>query len=60
MNHLKINEPKDGKCGYLAFFNNKIAEVYADTAYQARLKAVTYFKPAKSKQHMVHVQCAQP
>jgi hypothetical protein len=51
----KINTPADGKCGYMAFYNGKKAEVWADTLSDAKERAVAYFKPAKSKRHMVSV-----
>lgn len=41
--------------GYLGYYNDKEVVIYADTSYAAYLKAVAHFKPAKSKQHMVHV-----
>lgn len=41
--------------GYKAFYGNRETEVWADTAYQATMKAIEYFKPAKSKKHLVHV-----
>lgn len=40
---------------YKAFFNGKTLEIKADTSYQAQVKAIELFKPAKSKQHMVSV-----
>lgn len=45
--------------GYIAFYNGKKEEVFAETAYQAQLKAIDIFKPAKSKRHMVHVVLAE-
>jgi hypothetical protein len=59
MNRPKINTPADGKCGYIAFFDGRSAEVWADTSLQAKERAVAYFKPAKSKKHMVHVAIAE-
>ena len=41
--------------GYKAFFNGKETEVTADTSYEAQQKAIEFFKPRKSKAHMVHV-----
>lgn len=55
----KINTPADGTCGYLAFFNGKQAEVWANGLYEAKQKAVAYFKPAKSKVHMVSVHLCE-
>ena len=45
--------------GYIGFFNDKRIEVYADSLYGAKLKALEIFKPAKSKAHMVHVHLAE-
>ena len=41
--------------GYKAFFNGKEADVYADSLYGAKLKAIAHFKPRKSQAHMVSV-----
>lgn len=54
-----VNTPADGKNGYVAFFNGKQADVYADTSFQATERAKAFFKPAKSKAHMVHVVLAE-
>lgn len=40
---------------YAAFFNGKEMVVKAQTSYLAYKCAVAFFKPAKRKQHMVHV-----
>lgn len=40
---------------YMAFFLGRTTKVEAITSYEAQQKAVLIFKPAKSKQHMVHV-----
>jgi len=40
--------------GYIFYFGNKQVEITADGMYAAKLKAIAHFKPAKSKQHMVH------
>jgi hypothetical protein len=45
--------------GYVAFFNDKRTEVYADSLYQAKQKAITHFKPRKSQEHMVSVVLAE-
>ena len=45
--------------GYVFFYNDKRVEVTADTLYAAKLKAVAYFKPPKSKAHMVHGMLAE-
>lgn len=55
----QINKSSDGDTGFVAFYNGKEAEVYANTSLQARDLAVTFFKPPKSKKHMVHVMVAE-
>jgi len=37
-----------GKNGYIAFYKNKKCEVYADTSYEAQLKAAKKLKAKKS------------
>lgn len=44
--------------GYIAFYNNKTWELYADSLYEAKEKAIAYFKVPKSKQTMVSVVLA--
>jgi hypothetical protein len=50
-----INTKQPGDCGYIGMFNGKQIEFYAPSLYKAKEKAVTYFRPARSKEHMVHV-----
>lgn len=46
--------------GYKAFAHgNRTADIYAETAYAAQLKAIELFKPPKSKRHMVHVHLCE-
>ncbi len=45
--------------GYKAFYNGKELEIYADSLYGAKLKAIEQFKPSKSKIHMVHVHLCE-
>lgn len=45
--------------GYIAIYNGKQVEVYAEGLYQAKLKAIEELKPPKSKQHMVIVMLAE-
>ena len=45
--------------GYKAFFNSKTADVYADSLYAAKLKAIELFKPRKSQAHMVSVMLCE-
>ena len=55
----QINDKSAGNCGYVAYFLGKEAEVYANTKLAALDLAVSFFKPAKSKRHMVHVMLAE-
>lgn len=43
---------------YVAFYNGKQTTIQAESIYSAKLAAVQYFKPPKSKQHMVSVVLA--
>ncbi len=45
--------------GYIAIYNGKSVEIYAESLYQAKLKAIKELKPPKSKQHMVSVMLAE-
>ena len=45
--------------GYIAFYNGKQHELYADTLLEAKDKAIQHFKPPKSKKHMVSVMLAE-
>ena len=45
--------------GYIAFYSGKTTEIYAESIYQAKLKAIEHFKPRKSQQHMVSVILAE-
>ena len=45
--------------GYICFYNNLRHEVYAASLYAAKIAAIAYFKPPKSKAHMVNVMLAE-
>lgn len=45
--------------GYVAFFNGKREEIYAETLYDAKQKAIAIFKPRKKQEHMVSVMLAE-
>lgn len=45
--------------GYIAFYNGKQAELYAETSYAAYSQAVDHFKVPKSKRSMVSVVLAE-
>lgn len=49
----------DKRYGYIAFFNDKRHELYADSLYAAKLEAIKHFKPRKSQEYMVHVHLAE-
>jgi hypothetical protein len=56
---MAINTKNPGDCGYVFFYNGKRIELYAPTLLAAKEKAVEYFKPPKSKKHMVHGMIAE-
>jgi len=41
--------------GYIAYYNQRRIEVYAETSYRAQQDAVARFRAPKSKRHLVHV-----
>jgi len=45
--------------GYIAFYNGKRIEIYAETKAQANEKAQGIFSPPRSKKHMVTVVLAE-
>jgi predicted Fe-Mo cluster-binding NifX family protein len=45
----------EGKNGYIAMYKNKQIEVYANTSYEAQLKAAAIFKAKKSYQVDVYL-----
>lgn len=45
--------------GYVCFYNGKRYEVQAKSLFDAKTKAVAYFKPPKSKVYMVSVTLAE-
>ena len=45
--------------GYVCFYYHKRIEVYADSLFAAKEKAVAEFKAPKSKRHMVSVMLAE-
>lgn len=45
--------------GYIFFYGDKRTEVYADSLYAAKLKAVEHFKVKPNKAHLVHGMIAE-
>lgn len=45
--------------GYICFYNGKRMELYSHSSYAAQQSAIRFFKPPKSKEHMVHVHLAE-
>ena len=45
--------------GYIAFYSGRRIEIYAETLFQAKEKAIKEFKPKKSQRHMVSVLLAE-
>ena len=43
---------------YIALYNGRKLELWAPTLYAAQARAITEFRPPKSKRHMVHVHLA--
>ena len=41
--------------GYKAFYNGKSIEIYAETLFAAKTKAVAEFKVRPKKQHMISI-----
>ena len=41
--------------GYIALYNGRQIEVWADTSYAAHVKAVAEFRAPKSRKHLVTV-----
>lgn len=47
--------------GYLAYYNGKKTEIYAKTAWEAKLAAIAHFRVRKAQEHMVSViLCERP
>lgn len=44
---------------YVAMFDRKKIELYAESLYEAKLKALEHFKPSKSKQGLVSVHLVE-
>ena len=45
--------------GYISIFNGKKIELYADSLYEAKKKAIRYFRPNKKQEHNVLVVLAE-
>ncbi len=45
--------------GYIAIYNSKEKEIYAETLYAAKLQAIKEFKVPKSKEHRVVVMLCE-
>lgn len=56
---MAINNKQTGDKGFVFFYNQQRIEVYAPTLLEAKERAVTHFKPPKSKRHMVHGMLAE-
>lgn len=53
MDHKAINTKQEGDCGYLCFYGDKKAGIYAKDMYKAKLAAIEHFKVSKARQHLV-------
>jgi hypothetical protein len=49
----------DKTYGYIALYQDKRTELYAESQYAALVKALEFFKPPKSKRHLVSVHLAE-
>lgn len=47
--------PKEGLCGYVAFYQGKRVEVYAPTLYAAHKKVAEQLKVPAKKEHLISV-----
>ena len=47
------------KHGYIAIYRRMKHEVYADSLWQAQVKAEEFFRPSKSQRHMISVMLAE-
>lgn len=45
--------------GYIAIFNSKKIEIYANSLYEAKQKAIKYFRPNKRQEHNILVVLAE-
>jgi hypothetical protein len=45
--------------GYVAFFGGKRHELYAESLWDAKQKAIAHFRPRKKQEHMVSVVLAE-
>lgn len=54
-----INRSNEGAFLFVASYECRQAEIYANTAHQAKQWAAGHFKPPKHKQHLVHVMLSE-
>lgn len=47
------------KLGYVCFFKNERHEIYAKSLWDAKQKAIAFFKPKRKDEHMVSVILAE-
>ena len=45
--------------GYICFYGSKKIEIYAQTSYEAYVKAIATFKVSKKNEHKVSVHLAE-
>lgn len=56
---MAINEKKFNDKPYVAFLNGTRIELYAQTLYAAKQKAIEHFRPKKRDLHKVNVVLAE-
>ena len=49
----------ESKLGYVGFFKNERHELYAKSLWDAKQKAIAFFKPKRKDEHMVSVVLAE-
>lgn len=54
-----MEETEKPAYGYIAIFNGKRIELYADSLYEAKKKAIRYFRPNRNQEHNVLVLLAE-
>lgn len=50
-----VNQKQEGDHAYACIFMGKTVGIYAQSLYEAKLKAIDYFKPSKKLHHMISV-----
>jgi hypothetical protein len=54
-----MTEPEKPRYGYICLYGAQRWEVYADSLYDAKQKALEHFKPPKSRRYQVTAHLAE-